>query len=76
MYASLRKRVTEIYHLHKGRYGYRRIVLALKNEGVPINHKTVERLMREGGLKSLVRGEEVSFVSRNGGEDRSERVTA
>jgi len=54
-YASVGQRVREIYHLHKGRYGYRRITLALKNEGIVVNHKTVERLMGEAGLKSLVR---------------------
>lgn len=54
-HASLRERITEIYHQHKGRYGYRRITLTLRNEGVIVNHKTVERLMQQSGLKSLVR---------------------
>ncbi len=54
-YAFVRERITAIYHLHKGRYGYRRITLALRNEGIAINHKTVERLMRRDGLKSLIR---------------------
>jgi putative transposase len=54
-YADVRARIVAIYHLHKGRYGYRRITLALRDEGFTINHKTVERLMRREGLKSLVR---------------------
>jgi putative transposase len=54
-HVSVRKRIIEIYHLHKGRYGYRRITLALRNEGFVINHKTVERLMSQNGLKSQVR---------------------
>ncbi|MFA3232335.1 IS3 family transposase [Acinetobacter baumannii] len=37
-----------IYHKHKGRYGYRRITLALKNMGLTINHKCVQRLMQSG----------------------------
>ena len=49
------KRIVSIYHQHKGRYGYRRIYLALRNEGFTINHKTVERIMAEHELKSLVR---------------------
>lgn len=47
--------ITEIYHKHKGRYGYRRITLALRKTGMIINHKTVQRLMGILGLKSMVR---------------------
>ncbi len=54
-HAVVSARMVEIYHLHKGRYGSRRITLALRNEGFVINHKRVERLMRRHGLKSLVR---------------------
>lgn len=47
--------ISSIYHEHKGRYGYRRITLEIRNQGYLINHKTVQRLMKELGLKSLVR---------------------
>jgi len=47
--------ISTIFHDHKGRYGYRRITLELRNQGFLINHKTVQRLMKELGLKSLVR---------------------
>ena len=40
---------------HKGRYGYRRITDELRNAGSDVNHKTVQRLMQQLGLKSLVR---------------------
>ncbi len=50
-----RKQVCSIYHAHKGRYGYRRIALELRNQSLRINHKRVARLMRECGLRSLVR---------------------
>lgn len=34
-----------------GRYGYRRITALLRNEGWLVNHKRVERIWREEGLK-------------------------
>lgn len=54
-YSSLREQVKTIYHRHKGRYGYRRITMELRNQGVVVNHKTVEKLMQQSGIKSLVR---------------------
>lgn len=54
-HAELRDRIITIYHKHKGRYGYRRIVLELRNEEFTVNHKTVEKLMQQAGIKSLVR---------------------
>ncbi|NBM02389.1 IS3 family transposase [Proteus sp. G2659] len=50
----LKDKIKEIYHQHKGRYGYRRITAVLRNE-VVINHKKVQRLMQVQGLKSIVR---------------------
>jgi putative transposase len=54
-YADLKKTIREIYDRHKGRYGYRRIRFALAGMGKEINHKTVQRLMGQLGIKSLVR---------------------
>ena len=54
-YDDMKSMISTIYHDHKGRYGYRRITLELRNQGFLINHKTVQRLMKEMGLKSLVR---------------------
>lgn len=34
-----------------GRYGYRRITVLLRNEGWRVNHKRVERIWRQEGLK-------------------------
>ena len=45
----------EIYHEHKGRYGYRRIHLALRAQGIYLDRNTVHKLMKEEGLKSIVR---------------------
>ncbi|OXI87005.1 IS3 family transposase [Burkholderia sp. AU31652] len=54
-YADTRARICSLFERHKGRYGYRRITLALRNLGQVINHKTVARLMGELRLKSCVR---------------------
>lgn len=47
--------ITAIYHEHQGRYGYRRITLEMRNRGYVINHKTVQRLMKQLKLKCQVR---------------------
>lgn len=54
-YAGLKSRIRAVYERHKGRYGYRRITAELRQAGLIINHKTVQRLLQELGLKSLVR---------------------
>ncbi|WP_179886298.1 IS3 family transposase [Bacillus sp. es.036] len=43
--------IKELFHKHEGKYGYRRIYLALRNQGYVINHKKVQRMMSELGLK-------------------------
>lgn len=52
---AVKAEITKVYHQHKGRYGYRRITATLRNKGLLINHKKVERLMKEAGIKSIVR---------------------
>ena len=54
-YKEIKKEILTIFHENKGRYGYRRITLELKNRGYKINHKTVLRLMKVMGLKSIQR---------------------
>jgi putative transposase len=54
-YAEIKEKIKSIYHKHKGRYGYRRITDELNSTGLVINHKTVARLMKTLGLKSLIR---------------------
>lgn len=54
-YQQVKDEIQRVYHKHKGRYGYRRITLELKQLGFIINHKTVYRLMGELGLKSRIR---------------------
>ena len=51
-YDATRNRIKTIYDENKGRYGYRRICMALRNEGYIINHKTVQKLMFQIGLRA------------------------
>ena len=44
-----------IFQENKGRYGYRRITLEMRNRGYIINHKTVARLMKSMELQSIQR---------------------
>lgn len=53
--ASLRAKIQALYRQHKGRYGYRRITAALRQSGEIVNHKKVQRLMQQLGLKSIIR---------------------
>ncbi len=53
-YAQVKAEIRRIYDECKGRYGYRRITSNLRNKR-KINHKTVQRLMREMGIFCRVR---------------------
>jgi len=67
-YELISMEIQRIYHFHKGRYGYRRIHLELKNLGYIINHKTVFSLMKKLGLKSLIRVKK--YVSYRGSQGK------
>ena len=54
-HAEVKEEITAIYHENRGRYGYRRITAELRNRNLPLNHKTVQRLMKELGLVCRVR---------------------
>ncbi len=54
-YETAKDEITAIYHENKGRYGYRRITLELHKRNMPLNHKTVQRLMKELGIVCRVR---------------------
>ncbi|QYR68150.1 IS3 family transposase [Fusobacterium animalis] len=49
------EKIKEIYYANKGRYGYRRVTLELKNQGLNINHKKVQRIMKKFNLQSIIR---------------------
>ena len=54
-YETAKAEITAIYHENKGRYGYRRITTELHNRNFHLNHKTVQRLMKQLGLICRVR---------------------
>ncbi|MEI3265575.1 MAG: IS3 family transposase [Gemmiger sp.] len=54
-YKAAKAEITAIYHENKGRYGYRRITAELHKRNFLLNHKTVQRLMKELGLVCRVR---------------------
>ena len=54
-YEGAKDEITAIYHENKGRYGYRRITTELHKRNIPLNHKTVQRLMKEMGIVCRVR---------------------
>lgn len=54
-YECEKQEITKIYIANKGRYGYRRVFVIMRNNGYCINHKTVQKLMRELGLKGKQR---------------------
>ena len=50
-YKEVKVDILDIFNQNKGRYGYRRILCALKQKGYTINHKTVLKLMNELNIK-------------------------
>ena len=52
---EIKNQVISIFNENKGRYGYRRITLELKNRDFKVNHKKVQRIMKELGLQSIQR---------------------
>ena len=42
--------IKPVFEKHKSRYGYRRIILSLNNDLQGVNHKRIQRIMRENGL--------------------------
>ena len=47
---EVKDEIKTITEASKGRYGYRRVTMVLKNKGFNINHKKVLRIMREESL--------------------------
>lgn len=54
-HTELKTRIRTVYEHHKGRHGYRRITATIRQSGQIVNHKTVQRLMGQLKLKSLIR---------------------
>ena len=54
-YKKEKQEIQDIYNSNKVRYGYRRVLVAMRKKGYIINHKTVLKLMRGLGLKGKQR---------------------
>ena len=54
-YTEVKAEIRRIYDESKGRYGYRRITAKLRETPYYVNHKTVQRLMRQMGIFCRVR---------------------
>lgn len=54
-YEEVKDMIRQICSENKGRYGYRRVTLELRNRGYKTNHKTVYHLIRTMDLQSRVR---------------------
>ena len=52
---SLRIHIKEIFHNNHGTYGYRRIKILLKREGIVVSEKVIRRIKKEEGLIVNVR---------------------
>lgn len=54
-YEKVNELIRQIYNEHKGRYGYRRVALALRAHEIHLHANTVQRLMAKLQLKSTQR---------------------
>jgi putative transposase len=52
---EVRAAIQQIFLEHRRRYGYRRISAELRRRGMVVNHKRVQRLMREDNLLAVQR---------------------
>ena len=52
---AIKAEIQAIFTEHKGNYGYRRMILELRNRGFLVNHKKVQRLMKVLGLEARIR---------------------
>ena len=60
------EKIKEIFYANKKRYGYRRITLELKNQGININHKKVLRIMKKFNLQSITHKRKRKYSSYQG----------
>ena len=51
-YSDLLSTIREIYDASKGTYGYRRIDKALRERGIVVNHKRLQKILRENDMRS------------------------
>ncbi|VVH30572.1 hypothetical protein NCPHL90_02015 [Corynebacterium diphtheriae] len=54
-HAAVKHAILESFEANKHRYGYRRVLLDLRNKGWVVNHKLVYKLMHQMGLRAKIR---------------------
>jgi len=54
-YLNEKQEISDVFNANKSRYGYRRVLTAMRNKGYFLNHKTVLKLMKDLGLKGKQR---------------------
>ena len=54
-YEKEKQEIVNIFNINKGRYGYRRVLMVLREKGYLINHKTVLKLMNSLDIKGKQR---------------------
>ena len=62
---EVRATMQEIVLEHRRRYGYRRVTAELRRRGLMVNHKRVQRLMREDNLLAIKRRAFVNTTDSN-----------
>lgn len=50
-YQAIKEEIEKIYNRNRKIYGYRRILIVLRQQNIKINHKTVHKLMKSMGLQ-------------------------
>ncbi len=68
--AELKQRIAQVHADNFGVYGARKVWHALRRDGRPVARCTVERLLRELGLRGAVRGATVRTTLPEGGAGR------
>jgi putative transposase len=61
-YQGAKEHIAQIFNTHRGHYGYRRVLLGLRNQHQYLNHKTVQKLMGQLGLKPLFALSDISLI--------------
>ena len=56
-YSWIKQEIERIFTENKQRYGYRRILLVLRQQGIKLNHKTVHKLKRRKSKYKSYKGE-------------------
>ena len=54
-YSEVKEQIKKIFEHNKGRYGYRRVHVILRQQGMTLNHKTTQRLMASMKLQGKQR---------------------